>query len=75
MRMIRYVDHVAITVKDLDRSAEFYTKLGFSVLREAETPSLKIMFVGNRTGSTGTIRSEGGGRKRGPASKGQRDRY
>ena len=46
--MIRYVDHVAITVKDLAQSIEFYTeKLGFSVLRKSESPSQKMVFVGN----------------------------
>jgi glyoxylase I family protein len=45
--MIRYVDHVAITVKDLAQSIEFYKKLGFSVLRESESPSQKMVFVGN----------------------------
>ena len=46
--MIRYVDHVAITVKDLTQSIEFYTgKLGFSVLRKSESPSQKMVFVGN----------------------------
>ncbi len=45
--MIPYVDHVAITVKDLARSVEFYTKLGFTALRKMETPSLNIVFVGS----------------------------
>jgi len=44
--MIRYVDHVAVTVKDMDRSVEFYKKLGFSVIRELDTATQKIVFVG-----------------------------
>ena len=44
--MIRYVDHVAVTVKDMDRSVEFYKKLGFSVIREFDTTTQKIVFVG-----------------------------
>jgi glyoxylase I family protein len=46
--MIKYVDHVAITVKDLAKSIEFYKdKLGFSVIREGDTPTQKMVFVGN----------------------------
>ena len=45
--MIAYLDHVAITVKNLNRSIEFYTKLGFSVVRRAETTTLNIAFVGS----------------------------
>lgn len=45
--MIQYVDHVAITVKDMNRSIEFYTeKLGFTITRSSETPSMKTVFVG-----------------------------
>jgi len=47
MGMIAYLDHVAITVKNLNRSIEFYTKLGFSVVRRAETTTLNIAFVGS----------------------------
>lgn len=70
MSMIRYVDHIAITVKDLDRSVEFYTKkLGFSVLREAETPSLKIMFVGNELAQLELFEVKEGPAKEGPPLK------
>ena len=45
--MIQYVDHVAITVKDMNRSIEFYTeKLGFTITRSSETPIMKTVFVG-----------------------------
>ena len=45
--MIQYVDHVAITVKDMNRSLEFYTeKLGFTITRSSETPTMKTIFVG-----------------------------
>jgi methylmalonyl-CoA epimerase len=41
------VDHVAITVKDMNRSLEFYTeKLGFTITRSSETPTMKTIFVG-----------------------------
>lgn len=47
MSLIRHVDHVAITVQDMARSVEFYTKkLGFSITRKAETPTTNIVFVG-----------------------------
>ncbi len=45
--MIRYVDHVAITVKDLARSIAFYQKLGFAVIRQGENPTQRMVFVGN----------------------------
>ena len=45
--MIRYVDHVAITVKDLARSIAFYQKLGFAVIRQSENPTQRMVFVGN----------------------------
>ena len=45
--MIRHVDHVAITVNDMTRSIKFYTeKLGFTITRSSETPSMKTVFVG-----------------------------
>ncbi len=45
--MIQYVDHVAITVKDMNRSIEFYTeKLGFTITRSSETSTVKTVFVG-----------------------------
>jgi catechol 2,3-dioxygenase-like lactoylglutathione lyase family enzyme len=31
----------------MDRSVEFYKKLGFSVIRESDSPTRKIVFVGN----------------------------
>jgi catechol 2,3-dioxygenase-like lactoylglutathione lyase family enzyme len=45
--MIRYVDHVAITVKDLAQSIAFYAKLGFAVIRQSESPTQTMVFVGN----------------------------
>jgi glyoxylase I family protein len=45
--MIRYVDHVAVTVRDLERAIAFYAKLGFSVVRRGASASNKIAFVGN----------------------------
>lgn len=47
LQLIQYVDHVAITVKDMTRSTKFYTeKLGFTITRSSETPSMKTVFVG-----------------------------
>jgi glyoxylase I family protein len=47
LQLIQYVDHVAITVKDMTRSIKFYTeKLGFTITRSSETPSMKTVFVG-----------------------------
>ena len=45
--MIRYVDHVGITVQDLERSIAFYAKLGFAVVRRMTTASNGIAFVRN----------------------------
>jgi catechol 2,3-dioxygenase-like lactoylglutathione lyase family enzyme len=45
--MIRYVDHVGITVQDLERSIAFYAKLDFSVVRTMTTATHKVAFVRN----------------------------
>jgi catechol 2,3-dioxygenase-like lactoylglutathione lyase family enzyme len=45
--MIRYVDHVGITVQDLERSIAFYEKLGFAVVRRLATATHAIAFVRN----------------------------
>ena len=45
--MIRYVDHVGITVQDLEQSIAFYAKLGFAVVRRQATATHEIAFVRN----------------------------
>lgn len=45
--MIKYVDHVAVTVKDVETSILFYEKIGFSVIRKIDSDTMKIVFVGN----------------------------
>ncbi|MCJ7635111.1 VOC family protein [Candidatus Bathyarchaeota archaeon] len=48
MAMIMYLGHVAITVKDMDRAIDFYTKkLGFSVIRKGENPTTNVAIIGN----------------------------
>ncbi len=47
MAKIIYLGHVAITVKDMDRAIDFYTKLGFSVIRKSNNPTTNVVFVGN----------------------------
>ncbi len=47
MAMINYLGHVAITVKDMNRALDFYTKLGFSIIRKGENPTRKIAIIGN----------------------------
>ena len=47
MAMINYLGHVAITVKDMDRALDFYSKLGFSVIRKGENPIRKVAIIGN----------------------------
>ena len=47
MAMIMYMGHVAITVKDMDRTIDFYAKLWFSVLTESEDLNKKVVFIGN----------------------------
>ncbi|MBM3459122.1 MAG: VOC family protein [Armatimonadetes bacterium] len=32
MRVLERIDHVALTVRDVERAAEFYTRLGFATL-------------------------------------------
>lgn len=44
--MAGLIDHVAAVVKDLEGSVGFYTRvLGFTLVRRAETPDLKVAFV------------------------------
>jgi len=44
--MIEGIDHIAITVRDLNESLEFYTKLlGLTVVRKMETPDMNIVFL------------------------------
>ena len=45
--MIKYVDHVAVTVKDVEKSVLFYDKIGFKVIRKLDSDTMKIVFVGN----------------------------
>ncbi len=46
MYVIGSLDHVAITVRDMDESVEFYTKrLGLSVTRRMETPDANIVYL------------------------------
>jgi catechol 2,3-dioxygenase-like lactoylglutathione lyase family enzyme len=45
--MIRYVDHVGITVRDLERAIAFYAKLGFAVVRRMMTATHEVAFVRN----------------------------
>ena len=45
--MIKYVDHVAVTVKDVEKSVLFYKKIGFKVIRRLDSEAMKIVFVGN----------------------------
>ncbi len=48
MAMIMYLGHVAITVKDMDRAIDFYTKkLGFSVIRKGINPTKNVVIIGN----------------------------
>ena len=42
---MRGVEHVCISVSDLERSIEFYTKLGFKILRRTTRPHA-IMYLG-----------------------------
>ena len=44
--MIGSLDHVAITVRDMDESVKFYTKLlGLPVARKMETPDVNIVYL------------------------------
>jgi len=70
MVMIMYVDHVAITVKDMDRAVDFYTKkLGFSVLRKGETPMSNVVFIGNNLAQLELFALKKDGAKEGPPLK------
>lgn len=51
--MIHRIDHTTITVRDLQRSIEFYTRLlGFTVDREVWIPESKLRIVFLRLGDT-----------------------
>jgi glyoxylase I family protein len=43
--MIQLVGHVAITVRDLQETIEFYTKLGFQLTSRNETPTQTVVFL------------------------------
>ncbi len=46
MYVVGSLDHVAITVRDMDESVEFYTKLlGLSVTRRMETSDANIVYL------------------------------
>jgi lactoylglutathione lyase len=51
--MIKRIDHTAITVRNLERSIDFYTRLlGFSIHREMWLPEEKLRIVFLRLGDT-----------------------
>jgi len=43
--MIQLIDHVAITVRDLQETIDFYAKLGFKPAQRSETPKQMIQFL------------------------------
>lgn len=43
--MIEQIHHVAITVRDLEETIEFYSKLGFDVVSRNEYPKMNIVFL------------------------------
>ena len=43
--MIKLIDHIAITVRDLEETIEFYGKLGFKPGKRNETPTQTIVFL------------------------------
>lgn len=43
--MISLIDHVAITVKDLQETIDFYAKLSFKLGQRAENPTQIIQFL------------------------------
>ena len=45
MEMIGLVGHVAITVRDLQETIEFYTRLGFQLTSRNESPTRTVVFL------------------------------
>jgi len=43
--MIQLIDHIAITVRDLQETIDFYAKLGFKPAQRSETPTQVIQFL------------------------------
>jgi catechol 2,3-dioxygenase-like lactoylglutathione lyase family enzyme len=43
--MIQLIEHVAITVRDLQETIDFYAKLGFKPTQRSETPTQTIQFL------------------------------
>jgi catechol 2,3-dioxygenase-like lactoylglutathione lyase family enzyme len=43
--MIQLIDHIAITVRDLQETIDFYAKLGFRLTQRNETPVQTIAFL------------------------------
>ncbi len=43
--MIQVIDHVAVTVRDLQETIEFYTKLGFKPGARSESPTQTTLFL------------------------------
>jgi catechol 2,3-dioxygenase-like lactoylglutathione lyase family enzyme len=43
--MIQLIDHIAITVRDLQETIDFYGKLGFKKTERNETPTQTILFL------------------------------
>jgi methylmalonyl-CoA epimerase len=43
--MIQLIDHVAITVRDLEETVDFYAKLGFKVGTRSESPTQITLFL------------------------------
>ena len=43
--MIKLIDHIAITVRDIEETIEFYGKLGFEPGERNETPTQTIVFL------------------------------
>lgn len=43
--MIQLIDHIAITVRDLQETIDFYGKLGFKPTQRSETPTQTTQFL------------------------------
>ena len=43
--MIEHIHHVAITVRNLQETLDFYAKIGFQVISRNEFPNMEIAFI------------------------------